>query len=339
MTSPRSRPAAVRIADVAAAAGVSASTVSRALNGKGRVSAAQADHVREIAARLDYRPFGPAQALRQQLTRSWLTIVANVQNPFFAAVVRGVEDVARAKGQRLVLCNSDEDVDRERSYLDIAVTERMAGVVLAVASTDRSDLGPLVASGIPVVAVGRQPIGHPIDSVVVDNRLAGDQATQHLLDSGYERIACIIGPTCLSSSAAERLRGYKDALARSGVKPDRNLIRLAGVRQTGGYQATRSLLAAGHRPDAVFVGSNQMTMGAIQAIRDVGLRMPGDLAVVGFDDQPWTTVTSPPLTVVAQPTYELGRRAAELLATASTDSGPRSIVLEPHLLVRDSSTR
>ena len=328
----------VKIVDVAAAAGVSAATVSRVLNGTGRVSPERADQVRQAASRLGYQPFGPARALRQQLTRVWAAIVADIENPFFTSMVRGMEDVARGEGHRLVLCNSDEDLDKESSYVDIAIAERMAGVVIAVASTTESDLEPLLSWDIPVVAVDRRPAEHRVDSVVVDNRLGADEATQHLLDSGSERIACITGPARLST-AAERLQGYRDALTRNGIKPARGRIRRADFRQTGGYRAAHSLLSSDDRPDALFVANNLMTVGAVQAIRDLGLRIPSDVAIVGFDDQPWTTLTSPQLTVVAQPTYEIGRQAAKLLTTAGAASGPRSVVLVPRLLVRESSVR
>jgi LacI family transcriptional regulator len=327
-----------RIVDVAAAAGVSAATVSRVLNGTGKVSPELSELVRQASARLGYQPFGPARALRQQLTRVWAAIVADIENPFFTSMLRGMEDVARVEGHRLVLCNSDEDLDKEASYIDIAIAERMAGVVIAVASTTESDLEPLLRLDMPVVAVDRRPAGHRVDSVVVDNRLGADKATQHLLDSGSSRVACITGPTRLST-AAERLDGYRDALARNGHKLDRGLIRKADFRQTGGYRAALSLLESANRPDALFGANNLMTVGAIQAIRDFGLQIPGDVAVVGFDDDPWTTLISPQLTVVAQPTYDIGRQAAQLLTTAGSALGPRTVELVPRLLVRESSVR
>jgi len=334
----RRRGEIVKIGDVAAAAGVSPATVSRVLNGTGRVSPERAELVREAAARLGYEPFGPARALRQLLTRVWAAIVADIENPFFTSMVRGAEDVARMEGHRLVLGNSDEDLEKEASYIDIAIAERMAGVIIAVASTTESDLEPLLNRQIPVVAVDRRPRQHVVDSVLVDNQLGADQATQHLLDGGSRRIACITGPSRLST-ATERLQGYRDALVRNGVKVNRLHIRRADFRQMGGYKAARSLLESDDPPDALFVANNLMTVGAVHAIRDMELRIPGDVALVGFDDQPWTTLTSPQLTVVAQPTYEIGREAAQLLSTANTADGPRSVVLSPSLLIRESSVR
>lgn len=329
-----------KIGDVAQRAGVSPATVSRVLNGSGSVSAERAAKVREAAAELGYTPSGPARALRQQRTRVWAAIVADVQNPFFTSIVRGMEDVALQEGHRLVLGNSDEDLGKEAAYLDIAVAEQMAGVVIAVASAKDSRLDVLLDRGIPVVAVDRRPQRHDdaVDSVVVDNELGARQATEHLLAAGATRIACITGPVRVST-ASERLAGHQGALRATGVRPDADLVRRADFKEDGGYAATRTLLAAKRRPDALFVANNLMTLGALRAVQEAGLRVPEDLLLVGWDDAPWTTLIRPQLTVVAQPTQEIGRQAARLLATASPELPARHVVLPPQLLVRASSSR
>jgi LacI family transcriptional regulator len=327
-----------KIGDVALRAGVSPATVSRVLNGSRTVSPERAAKVRAAAAELGYTPSGPARALRQQRTRVWAAVVADVQNPFFTAVVRGMEDVAVAEDHRLVLGNTDEDLGKEAAYLDIAVAEQMAGVVIAVASARDSRLDVLIERGIPVVAIDRWPQRHAdeVDSVVVDNELGARQATEHLLAAGARRIACVTGPARVST-ASERLAGYQAALRAGGAAPDADLVRRADFKEDGGYAATRTLLSGRHRPDALFVTNNLMTLGALRAVQEAGLRVPEDLLLVGFDDAPWTTLVSPKLTVVAQPTHELGRQAALLLATASSDLPARHVVLAPTLLVRESS--
>jgi LacI family transcriptional regulator len=333
-------PGVAKIGDVAQLAGVSPATVSRVLNGSGSVSSERADRVRAAAAELGYTPSGPARALRQQRTRVWAAVVADVENPFFTAVVRGMEDVALEHGHRLVLGNSDEDLEKEAAYLEIAVAEQMAGVVIAVASARDSRLDLLLERGIPVVAVDRRPKRHgdDVDSVVVDNELGARQATEHLLAGGAKRVACITGPTRVST-ASERLAGYQRALRDHGVAADADLVVRADFREDGGYAATRSLLSGRKKPDALFVANNLMTLGALRAVHEAGRRVPHDLLLVGFDDAPWTTLVSPQLTVVAQPTHEIGRQAARLLATASADLPARHVVLPPTLLVRESSTR
>jgi LacI family transcriptional regulator len=328
----------VTITDVARAAKVSPATVSRVLNGTSAVSPARARAVRDAADRLGYRPFEPARALRRQLTRVWAAIIADIENPFFTAMVRGIEDVARAEGFRLVLCNSDEDLEQERAYVDVVIAERMAGVVIAVASNDDSSLEPLLARGVPVVAVDRGPADDQVDAVLVDNRAGARDAVDHLVDQGWRAVACITGPTRVDT-ATERLDGYRDALRAHGRRVDRGLIRRADYKEAGGYRAARSLLESPAPPDALFVANNPMAVGALRAVRDLGLSVPGDIGLVAFDDSPWTTLTSPTLSVVAQPAYEIGQAAAELLASAGPDRPPRRLVLSPTLFVRQSSLR
>jgi LacI family transcriptional regulator, galactose operon repressor len=327
-----------KIKDVARAAGVSPATVSRVLNGNDAVAPERAARVLQVAAELGYQPHGPARALRQQRTRLWAVIVSDIQNPFFTTMVRGIEDVGRAEGHRIVLCNSDEDPTREAAYIDVAVAERMGGVVIAPASDRSSRVDTLLERRIPVVTVDRRlRHGHDhVDSVMVDNRAGAIAATDHLLTNGAKRIACITGPA-RASTAAERLTGYRTALRKAGREPRPDLIRHADFRHEGGYTATTDLLRTRHRPDALFVTNNLMTLGALQAIADTGLQVPHDIAIVGFDDAPWATLTTPPLTVIAQPTLEIGREAGRLLATAANATTTRHIVLSPTLIIRQSS--
>jgi LacI family transcriptional regulator len=326
------------IDDVARRAGVSKATVSRVLNGSRSVAPDKEQRVRLAVEELRYEPFGPAQALRQQRVRVWAVVIADIENPFFTSMVRGIEDVAYGEGYRLVLGNSDGDVDKEAGYLDIAIRERMAGVVIAAASTTESHIERLVAEGIPTVAVDRRLEGPRVDSVVVDNATGAEEATRHLLDVGWRRVACIAGPPTVSTSN-ERLAGYRAGLRAAGAGFDRVLVRRADYREEGGYKATRALLELDDPPDALFVTNNLMTVGALRAIRDRNLRIPRDIGIVGFDDSPLAELMHPAITVVAQPTYEIGRTAGELLADGAVPRSPKDIVLMPRLVVRDSSRR
>jgi LacI family transcriptional regulator len=326
------------IGDVARRAGVSAATVSRVFNGTKYVAPDLEERVRAAVAELDYEPYGPARALRQQRVRVWAVIIADVENPFFTSVVRGIEDVAYTNGYRLVLCNSDEDVTKETEYLDIALRERMAGVVIAAASTSESKVDRLTESGIPVVAIDREVESSSVNSVMVDNRGGARAATAHLLDNGWERIGCIVGPTRVSTSN-QRLDGYRRALTERGHSVDKSLVRRADFRVEGGYKAARSLLERADPPDALFVANNLMTLGALHAVEDVGRAVPDDLGIVGFDDSPAADLIRPRLTVVAQPTYQIGQRAGQLLLTGADDSFTRHEVLSTELIVRDSSAR
>ena len=325
------------IADVARRARVSPATVSRVLNGTKRVAPDVEARVRKAVAELRYEPFGPARALRQQRVRVWAIIIADVENPFFTSVVRGIEDVAYAEGYRLVLCNSDEDVTKESEYLEIALRERMAGVVIAAASTSESKLDGVREAGIHVVAIDREVASAAVDAVMVDNRAGARAGTEHLLESGWQRVGCIVGPSRISTSN-ERLDGYRKALTRHGVGFDRALVRRADFRVDGGYKAARTLLELDDPPDALFVANNLMTLGALHAIQDVGLRVPDDLGIVGFDDSPAADLMRPRLTVIAQPTYQIGQVAGQLLLASKGDA-PRHEVLAPQLIVRESSIR
>src|SRR5262245_40914086 len=222
------------ISDVARAAGVSPATVARVLNRAGQASAERAGRVRQAAGATRSPPCAP----RRQRTTVWSVIVADIEIPFFTALIRGVEDVAVTEDHRLVLCNSDEDLAKESAYIDIAIAERMAGVVIAVTSATESAVDLLVERNIPVVAIDRRPRLEGIDSVLVDNELGAEQATSHLLSVGCKRIACITGPTRVST-ASSRLAGYKRALAQHGVRSDPKLIRRGDFREEGGYRAAR----------------------------------------------------------------------------------------------------
>jgi LacI family transcriptional regulator len=325
-----------KITDVARAADTSPATVSRVLNGTGGVSPELKARVLKAAASLGYVPDGSARALRRQHASVWAAIVSDIENPFFTAVVRGIEDVARQARHRLVLCNSDEDLEREADYIDVAIAERMAGVVIAVASGKESSVEPLIARHVPVVAIDRSA-GRDVDAVVVDNRLGAEEATRHLIDHGSRRVGCITGPTRVNT-ANERLEGYRRAVVAAGLAVDETLIQRADFKESGGHQAALSLLTGRKPPDALFIANNPMAAGALRAIRELGLAVPKDVALVAFDDSPWTTLTSPQLSVVAQPAYEIGRVAAELLSTAG-DRSARTIVLSPQLIVRESSMR
>ena len=212
-------------------------TVSRVFNGTSAVAADKEARVRAAVAELDYEPFGPARALRQQRVRVWAVIIADVENPFFTSVVRGIEDVAHSKGYRLVLCNSDEDLTKEAGYVDIAIRERMAGVVIAAASTTESQVDRLSREGTPVVAIDRLLKGRDVHSVTVDNRSGARQATSHLLDGGWRRVGCVVGPSRISTSN-ERLEGYRQALADAGQRYDRH----------AGPPAPTSVRTVGTRP-------------------------------------------------------------------------------------------
>jgi LacI family transcriptional regulator len=324
------------ISDVAARAGVSVATVSRTLNGNATVDPGLAARVRAAAAELGYQPNGLARSLRKRKTAVLALIISDVENPFFTSIARGVEDVAMAAGYSVVLCNSDERLDKERRYLDVAVEERVAGVVLSPTAAG-TNVDALLSRGTPVVAVDRPLPG--VDQVLVNTRLAAGEATAHLIRSGYEHIGCVTGPAGVRT-ADDRLAGYRDALGGAGRDEDPRLVRRADYRAEGAGRAAAEMLASGP-VDALLVANSTQAIGVLDALRAAGARLGTDVGVVAFDDAPWATLIDPPLTVVAQPAYELGAVAARLLLhrIEGATSEPVTRTLAAALIERGSSRR
>jgi LacI family transcriptional regulator len=327
----------VTIRDVAAVAGVSPATVSRVLNTNDRVRPELRDRVHDAVARLGYRPNSQARSLRTRATTVLGLIISDIQNPFFTALVRGVEDAASAVGYSVVLANTDEDLSKEQRYLEIAAAEQMAGVVLSPASAADTRIDLLVERSIPVVTIDRRIRSSTVDSITVNNHRAAHEAVSHLLAAGCRRIGVVAGPPDVTTGAG-RLAGYRAALKEAGIPLDPSLVVRGNFRVDGGREATRKLLAAGPPPDGLFVTNNLMTVGALDALAEAGLRYPEDLLLVGFDDMSWAGL-APPLTLVEQPTYDIGRNATELLLRriGGEDFPVQRLVLPATLRVRRSS--
>lgn len=325
------------IVDVARLAGVSPATVSRVLTGSAEVKEALAVRVRSAVLELDYRPNRIAQSLRTRTTKTWGVVITDIQNPFYTSLVRGIEDVAREAGYSVMLCNSDEDLEKEAEYFEVLASARTAGVVLAPASVTETNIEAFLDHDIPVVAIDRRLMSSKVDTVVVDNVEGARYGTAHLIQLGKRRVACITG-SLQTTTGVERLEGYRVALEDDGLEIDDQLVRVADFKEAGGYAATLDLLRSPKPPDAIFVANNLMTLGAVEALRDEGVGIPMDVAIVGFDDEPWAQFSMPSITVVAQPTYELGTQAARLLLERldGSQAEAREIVLSPVLRVRDS---
>lgn len=316
------------IYDVAALAGVSPATVSRVFNGT-NVSPEKADAVRAAAEQLKFVPNRTARTLRRQSSEVIGLIIPDIENPYFTEMARGVEDVASEAGYSVVLCNSDAALEKEATYLDIAVAEHMSGVIIATAS-HKTRLDGILATGRPVVAVDRHT-AYDIDGVVMANLSSGASATQSLVDAGYRRIAYIGGPEHIDT-AAERAAGWRQALTAAGRNPDADLLRFATFRVEGGRAAMEELLALPEPPDAVVAGNNLIGVGAIQVLTEHGLTPPAvGVAVIG--SLPFTTLSPSAVTVVRLPARQMGVTAANmLLERIRGDEQPaRTVVLRSEL--------
>jgi LacI family transcriptional regulator len=331
---------AATIFDVAREAGVSTSTVSRVMNGNERVDPQLAARVTRVARRLNYRPNQTARGLRLRQNHVWALVISDIRTgPFFADVVRGVEDVAFEAGYAMFLCNADENPSKEAGYLQLAIAENVAGVILTPSGLS-TDLAPLFDAGIHVVLADRKLPGQRVDTVVSDNIAGAMLGVAHLLQSGYRRVACIAGPLS-ATTGSERLDGYRMALAQAGSVVDESLVRVADFREQGGYEAMKGLLEQEPQPDAVFVSNNRMTAGALRAIEEAKLAIPEEIGVVGYDEISWTDLLRTALTTVSQPAYDLGHESARLLLSRLNgySGSPRTVLLPTSLNIRASSLR
>ena len=326
--------------EVARRAKVSIATVSRVLNKSDKVAAETRAAVEKALRELGYRPSRVARRLRMKDGRAHLVglIIPDIQNPFYAEIARGVEDAAYAAEYALLLCNSDENPEKERFYLEVMRSESVDGIVLPPFDDTDSAVIDIVATGMPVVCVDRSMVKLKTDLVEVDNHRGAFEAVAHLLDKGHRHIGLIEGRTHVSTSR-ERRRGYLDALAERGVTVRKDLMRSGDFKQESGRVLANELLALRKPPTALFVCNNLMTVGALAAIHQRGLRVPQDVAIVGFDDLPWAEALDPPLTVVRQPAYDVGRQAMELLLKRimEPERAPVTLRLLPELVTRRST--
>src|ERR1017187_2902456 len=327
----------ITIREVAAEAGVSTATVSRALAGLDGVAKEARDRVTRAVAKLNYRPNRLARSLRLGHRKVIGVIIPDLQNPFFTGVVHGVEAELHRAGYTLLLGNSDGLAEREEEQLEILRGEGVAGLVFIPGNQPTANYETILTWEIPVVAVDRSPGELEVDLVCSSNREGMRQAVNHLLSLGYKEIALLNGPEGISVTQ-ERLGGYQDALRIAGIAVRESFIIHSDFRQSGGYAAMGRFLDMSKRPRAIAVANNLMTLGALQAIHERGIRIPEELAVVCFDDMPWAISLRPPLTAVAQPAEELGRTAAQLLLERLEDPTRlvRQVVLPTRLIVRAS---
>lgn len=327
------------IKDVAQHAGVSIATVSRVLNGAAGVEPRRAERVRAAIAALQYQPSRAARNLRVNRSQIIGLLISDIQNPFFTALVRGVEDVAQVNGYSVILCNSDEDTRKERQYADVLCAEGVAGVIVAPTRARHRSLQIFHDRGIPVVAIDRRVDDRRVDLVVVDNVRGACEAVAHLIANGHRRIGAIVGPATLST-ATERLAGYREALRGAGLPHDPVLERSGSFKEESGLMLAEQLLDLVPPIDALFTANNLTTLGALAALQRRGLRVPEDIGLVAFDAMPWAMLAGISLTTVDQPVYELGSTAASRLldrVRAGKAVARQEIMLATTLHVRRSS--
>lgn len=347
------RAAPATLTEVADRAGVSRATAARAVGGYGSVSESARERVLAAAAELKYRPNVVARNTRTGTTTTIGVVVADISNPFFAHSTRGISDAARFGGFDIVVVNTDEDLESERAAVHLLLDQRVAGVIVAPASrVDGRHLSEAQSTGVPVVLLDRRVRGVTADRVYSDNRSGAAAAMRRLVEAGHRRVAYVssaagpqgaaVGPDLelddLITSAGDRIRAYLSALTDTGVEEPHRYLRLCPYGEDAAYQATRELLALAAPPTAIFASDSVIALGVLQAVHDADLAITGDISLVAGDEAAWARVTTPALSTVVQPVYDLGRSAVQLLLQrlGEPDVEYRDVVLPARFVDRES---
>ena len=333
------------ITDLAAALGVSASTVSRALSDHPSISDATKKRVGKLAKELHYQPNHLAAGLRKGRSGLLGVLVPHIDGHFFTLVVKGIETVATRAGYNILICQSNEDVAHERKNIETLINAQVEGILVSLSRTTRDfrHFEKVMKRDLPLVFFDRILEGRDVNAVVLDDREGAYQSTRHLLAQGCRRIAHFAGPLHLNIYKNRR-QGYLDALHEAGLPTDESLIFGSDMKLEDGARGMEQLLRLpGGPPDAVFSASDFSIAGALQVLKKRGLRVPHDVALAGFSNETFTALTEPHLTSVDQRCEQMGQAAARLLLEVLTEKrhpvSPRRILLQPDLIVRESSRR
>ena len=325
----------VKIMDVAKQAGVSTASVSRVISGLPGVSEETRARVNAAVKSLGYRPDLAARRLRSGRTDTLGLIVSDIRNPFFTEISRAVEDVAYQNRMRVLLCNADENPEKEAFYLEMMRDENVSGVILSPTLSLLEKLRPQDYP-FPIVLVDRYQRDVDADAVVLDNFDAAYRLTEHLIMQGYRRIVFLYGS--VGSTGPQRHQGYLAAMSVAGLAPEAEPL---APRSERAREVAERLLRRNPLPDALVASSGLVLQGIAEAIKAAGVKVPSDTAVAGFDDLPWTSLVTPDITVIRQPTNEIGQTALRLLLerVALPERAVRRVVLRGELLVRGSTQR
>lgn len=318
------------VAEVAAAAGVGKATAARTLGNYGSVSPTARARVLAAAEKLRYRPNSLARSMTTGVTQTLGVIVADISNPFFAGVIRGIADACKASGYTAIVLSTDEKLAAERSAIGVLMDKQVDGIIVSSAAVRPDEIDHITEAmgrGIPVVLLDRTVKGLDLDAVVIDNRESARDAVRFMISKGHRRIGFVWGPALAEStltrdqivaaadrslwSEAERLRGYLDALDEAGIEFSGQLISHCAHNEADAIGAVSFMLALPERPTALLATETDAMVGALRAIRQHGLSYPGDISLIGFDDSSWAGVMDPPLSMIAQPMLQLGKDAAQ----------------------------
>lgn len=326
----------VKIKDVAEAAGVSTATVSRVLADKPHVRPEVKTHVMKIVQELNYRPNRVAQNLRANTSKIIALIVSDIENPFFQRVSRAVDDVAQEQGYSVLLSNTDENPAKEEACLNLLRDENVAGIIFSPTKQTIEKFTEVPINNIPMVIIDRKVTKWDVDNVLIENVNSSQTITSHLIEQGQSRIGGIFGIG--STTGRERREGFLQALKEHNIKPENDLIKYTPATVEDGFKTAIKLLKLQDRPNAILTTNSLLAAGVLLAIRECKLSIPSDIAFASFDDTTWAQLVDPALTVIDQPTYDIGRTATELLIKRIQDPTrpTREVVLKTKLIIRES---
>ncbi|MCW2946162.1 MAG: ribose operon repressor RbsR [Actinoallomurus sp.] len=323
------------IKDVAAHAGVSVATVSRVLNDSPKVSQEARTKVHAAVEALRYRPNAVARSLRTEATHTLGLIIGDILNPFFAVLARAVEDEARAAGYTVVIGNADERPEQQDHYVRTLLEHRVDGLLICPTAEITPLVEDCVEAGGPLVFLDRTLPGLNVPSVRADGTRAIHELVEHIRDLGHRRIAFISGPELLSTGR-ERTQAFLDAMRANGLEAREEYVEAGDFQEASGRGIAARFLDLPEPPEVIFAGDNLMALGALDEIRARGLRIPDDVALASFDDVAWFVHVDPPITAIAQPAEELGRRAVRALLERIQHRPVESVVLPARLVIRRS---
>ncbi len=329
------------IKELAAIIGISATTVSRVLNGKAtkyRISDNTSKKVLDAAARFNYYPNIFARGLRLEKTETLGLIVPDIANPFFASIAKSIEFESRLKGYSIILCDSMDSCQTETILLQLLAGRKVEGIILAPVGLRTDHISDFLEKGVPVVIIDRYLPGIQVPSIITDNYTGALQAVEHMISKGHRKIGCIQGLNGISLNT-DRVNGYKDALMNHNIRIEENLIAGNDFGEQNGYDQTMKLLSLRDRPTAILALSNLISLGIMRALSENGLAIPDDISLVAFDDQPYSAYLASPMTTVDQPKEEIGKRAVNTLLDSIHDGDTKrqtNIMLKPRLIVRNS---
>jgi LacI family transcriptional regulator len=324
------------IYDVARLAGVSTATVSRALNGTGQIAGGTRAAIDAAVEQLGYQPNRVARSLVTKSTQTIALLLPDITNPFYAALVSGIQHRALESGHTMLLCTTEGDPEREEQYLTLLRSKQVDGVLVDGLVLPPDRIARFVREGLPIVCLDRDIASESVPLVQVDNRMGAMLATRHLIELGHKRIAHVAGAPQLRISD-DRIQGYRDAHHAVGIEAGRELLAVGSFTEEGGYEATRELLASTDFT-AIFAANDLSAIGVLSALAEGGRRVPADVSVVGFDNLRLSRFTTPSLTTVHQPAREIAEHATRLLLElAAGQRVPMLRLLEPELVVRAST--